>query len=327
MRAFGYVLVFLISITFISCSPDGNGGRTIVISVASDYSDTHLASPLFNTVNDQAAFIQQVYAMDEKAEVHMFRIENMRYIKSDNPVFGNPMESIYVHYMKSENEIGRSMTMKIPLLSSEESYWDMNDVLFLLGNIRTEDEDILIFHYSGHGDKDGTLYAGEDLMPIKRSEIEYLMSDEYRKGIKLMILDSCYSGTFIQDSSLTDGTLFSEDEPSELLLSSPFISLWNALSESGRKSTSSYVLCSSHKAQVSYEGYSFGEKDQRYFGLFSYYLLKAMGYDFSSYRGKRRNTITLYGLYNDIWKDMDEDIIATETPRVTLSEFDAVIFR
>ena len=322
------LLILAISI-LISCTQESTRGRTIVISVASDYSSFPAASNLYNTLNDQAAFLMQVMAMDENAEIHMFRTEGLRSYYSTAPVFESSLESIYSSFLADSGNVIRKKVDRIPFLpelgNTSEIDWTIYDVARLLASIETRKEDLLIFHYSGHGDVDGSLVHGEhdgELMKVKPAEIMHYLSDEYRQGIKLLILDSCYSGTFVGETEISSGITIDEDE---YKLTSPLTSFLSSFSQEG-SSSSFYALTASSASQLSYDSYNFGKEEEKHFGVFSYHLLSALGFDFKSMRGRRAKRITLYGLYKDIFDSFNKEMLVKETPRVTLNKEDIVLF-
>lgn len=318
-----------LSIALISCTNDIAGGRTIVISVASDYSECSAAGILPNTLNDQAAFIETIRSLSDKAEIHMFRCENMRSYYSTNPVFANELKDATVYFMKEDGTLGRRYTKKLEFKPYEgttaEKDWSMWDVSEFLASIKTTKNDLLIFHYSGHGDIDGNLAAGmhsDKLVLVNKDEIFYFLSDDYRSGIKLAILDSCYSGSFVQNNSLHSGYVFHD---SRLAGTSMFESFKKSFKR-GEKIAQTYIFAAARSNQSSYDNYNFGAEEQRYFGFFSYHFLKAMGFDFSSFSITRRKPISIYGIYQELMRNMEKDMLVKATPEITLSKKDVILF-
>ena len=329
-------LLFIIAFVFliVSCSPEIEIGRTILISVASDYSNMPAIGNLMNTLNDQAAIIEEFRTLDENIEIHMFRTESARSYYSTNPVFGNELESTKCYFLKEDGSVNQKTTMRIPFYPGEgetiEKEWTIYDVIALLANLDAKDEDLIIFHYSGHGDNDGSLVVGKigDMFAsIKVNEISYFMSDEYQKGTKLLLLDSCYSGSHVMDTNLESSNYFRKSDDGEIYqLSSPFVSFFRSFSNNGKTPGRSFVLAASRMSQMSYDAYYFGDDIQRYFGFFTYHLLTALGYDWQSFAGRRKGRITLHNLYKDIWREMESEMLIKATPTVTLSAEDVVLF-
>ena len=328
------LLLALFALLIVSCSPSVELGRTILISVASDYSNTPEANNLLNTLNDQAAIIEEFRALDENIEIHMFRTESLRSYYSTNPIFGNELKSSKCYFLNEDGTSYQKTTMRIPFYPGEgdtiEKEWTIYDAISILANLDAKDEDLIIFHYSGHGDKDGSLVAGNAkavLATAKTSEISYLMSDEYQKGTKLPLLDSCYSGSHVIDTNLESANAFkNSDNGDEYYLSSPIISFTRSFYNHGKNPGRSFVLAASGSTQMSYDSYFFGDENQRYFGFFTYHLLSALGYDWQSYTGKRKGRITLHSLYKDIWMRMESEMLIKATPEVTLSAEDVILF-
>ncbi len=89
------------------------------------------------------------------------------------------------------------------LISDYPSITNIEDAIAQLATI-TKDEDLILFTYSGHGGADGTIA----LAPINSGDTAYtyltttlLTRLSAVKGKKLIILDSCYSGFPIPESS------------------------------------------------------------------------------------------------------------------------------
>lgn len=319
----------LLAILFSSCSNSIEPGRTIVISVASDYSDTPTASLLPNTLNDQAAFIECVRTLAHNVEFHIFRTESMRSFYSQNPIFSNTLQEETIYYLRDDNTLGRRKTNKFAFHSSNEGTvqkaWTIWDVSKLLAELETKENDFIILHYSGHGDINGNLAVGktgDTIAKASANEILYFMSDDYLKGTKLIVLDSCYSGSFVTNSSLEDGMVFNDNR---LECYSILESFRNSFKGSGSME-SCYVLAASRDNQTSYDSYSFGNEAQRHFGFFSYHFLKALGYDYDSFKCIRKGSVTLYGLYNEVIKSMENSMRIKATPDVTKYKRDIILF-
>lgn len=138
------------------------------------------------------------------------------------------------------------------------------------------ENDTLIFYYSGHGDQDGSLiFTWENRM----SPDELLSTVKPLDCRKLLILDCCYSGHYVEESSTPDN----------------FIDAYKSIF-SGNKSTDNnlWVMAA---ALANQEAWDSGEH-----GYFTEAILEFTGYDLENETAStsKRETISFLSLSNSI---------------------------
>lgn len=134
------------------------------------------------------------------------------------------------------------------------------------------EDDLTILTYSGHGeDKSGDLMLAKTTpsSPISMSASELLILMNDIPGRKLVILDSCYSGMFVEKSPSSTNTLLDNSI-------STFFETYH--SSSTYEKPDLFVLTASAHAD-SYE-MEFGTgSDTHHHGVFTYTLLEALGWN------------------------------------------------
>lgn len=204
--------------------------------------------------------------------------------------------------------------------------WDTDTVLGMIASIEAADDDLFVFHYSGHGTSSGSIVV-DDSSYLGLDELVSVISEV--GGKKLVLLDSCYSGAAVSDTALSDGETFSG---SKLVSSSVLVSAGRSfqLLFSGGDGTDlkdTWVFAASTDGQYSFDSWDTGEDGQEDHGAFTYQVLKALGYDFTEgIPGRSGETITLYGIYSTVMDNMPSDLRTVSTPQVTLSPIDLVLF-
>ncbi len=142
--------------------------------------------------------------------------------------------------------------------------------LTALANITTED-DLTILTYSGHGEENsGKLVLGQASLVANTlmSPTELLSLVTAIKGKKLVILDSCFSGMFVEKSPSSTNTVISNSIQK-------FFETYH--SSDPYEKPDLYVLSASAHAD-SYENPLIEETNHDH-GFFSQALLKALGWD------------------------------------------------
>ncbi len=196
-----------------------------------------------------------------------------------------------------------------------------------------EDEDIIIFYYAGHGkDETGDLVYTYDYGDAENYEVisvrtlfDSLMAE--MKGRKLIMLDSCYSGNFIEDGDLAE--LKSYDEEGTLINTGIGAAVSLAYRSLGGKNSAKpdcYVISAASKDQAAYEAKEFGH------GYFTYAILEYLGYDTQNsepcYTSKfDSSVITVSDLYQGIVENHPAaGMIKYDTPCITPSRYDMAVF-
>ena len=285
----------LLALLLTACQAEDSLGSVSFVSVARDYSGYSASNQLSTPPNDQEAFSDEFFYLS----------------------------------FSSGNDYSETLFLEkdgVWTVNGSEESWDTSSVLSRLWEPGLDDDDLLIFHYSGHGLEDGSLVVDDD---------SYLSLDELLQAIgtaggkKLVILDSCFAGADISGSSaLSNGESFSG---TKLTGTSVFISATSSFSLlfTGKPDSLDdiWVLAAVTDSQYSYDSWDTGEAGQDSYGAFSYQVLKALGYDFEEgLPGRSSSRITLYSLYRSLMSEISEDLKSVATPQVTLSPVDLVLF-
>ena len=292
-----------------SCSNALDSSRTIVIAVALDYEEDAfqdkennlVVNTLSNPPNDLEAFTSQVdiLASGREVERHIF--------------------------------LSQGGTRRV---NGKREEWDKEAILSTISSLEAEENDLVLFFYSGHG-MDGT---GELVVSAKEGKMDKISPDELLTalsgigGKKCVFLDSCYSGAFVENAGmLADGEVFGED--GSLMKEGFLFSLGPAISlsiTSGRLGTDDiWLMSATTDGQLSYDSGTEGLPNQEKYGAFSYFLISSLGYDMendSPRISQERNEVTFLGLYRDIKRRMTESMWTEQTPQITLTPLDLVLF-
>ena len=293
-------LLLIITLLLPSCEMEKKEGKVVFISAAIDYGAPDGINALDNPPEDQRVLSAQLEALA---------------IASGE---------IYEEYLFLEKNGQRSVNGK-------EYGWNHDDILAAISSLDTVRDDLIIFHYSGHGDEDGSLVTDMDTA-FRLSPERILDALEGTDGMKCLFLDSCYSGNFIEEQGwMHDGELFDDKNlVSESFINSLLPSLMMTLNAAKREESSIWVLSAATAKQSSFDSWDAGHPGQENFGAFTYYLASALGYDAENDTPTvpgRGGEITFYGLYQEIRKNMSSDLWKRATPQVTLTPFDLILFR
>ena len=297
MRKIVFILCMVLLLT--SCESSTEQGKVIFVSAALDYMNSNVGY-LKNPPSDQKALASELQTLAEASG------------------------EIYEEYLFLEENGVRTM-------NGYERKWNQDDIISTLLNLDTVSGDLIIFHYSGHGDSSGALVPDIDTSSRLKPE-DLLDTLKLIDGKKCLFIDSCYSGSFIEDSSkLENGEKFDEDGN---LIADGFASSLIAAIENAFKgeaeNTEIWALTAATDKQLSFDSWDTGMPMQENFGAFSYYLAIALGYDMendSTTIPGVSTEITFYGLYQEIKGLMATDLWREATPQVTLSHYDPVLFR
>lgn len=332
------IIIFLLLslLLFPSCSPDKTiSEREIyLISVADD---AYGVSRLKTVITDQAALISQISTL---GNVHIYCFtaqEGKRYSSlptDDNPdkaptfkpydsrdpgkgnVLESPADSAFVEFRY------------IPGDGEKESAWSMNDVLETVENIKAEENDLIIFTYSGHGeDNSGTLITNlKSTNSYDRTTKEELIEAfSSISGKKIFFLDSCFSGNFVTSSLETMDT-FSSDETEYTGKDYTDALKKSSLEKKEESYPDLWVMASAGKGQKAKDSYGSSSTLQSHYGAFTYYLLKALGYDMEKNTSSTKSTsLTFYSIYSYITENFPSTVIYTQTPRSSLKRLDIKI--
>ena len=283
----------------ISCASPLPDGKTVFISVAIGYGTEGSANYLANPPSDQKALSAQIRALSE----------------------GSGEE--YEEYLFLEEDGIRS-------ISGQEAEWDHGDVLGTIRKLDTSPSDLIIFHYSGHGDESGSLVTDRDTS-YRLPPDTLLDALGSVPGFRCLFLDSCYSGTFIRGDKLADGEVFTEGNlASESFVNSLLPSFILSFFAGRMGNRGIWVLSAATSGQASFDSWDEGLPGQDGYGAFTYYLASALGYDMEMERAvlpPPGSSVTFYGLYRQIKDMMTASLWREATPQVTLSPLDLLLFR
>ncbi len=293
------LIICIIAALLASCEAEKTQGKVVFISVAIDYGAPEGVNALDNPPEDQRALSSQIKALAAASG------------------------EIYEEYLFLEKNGRRT-------LNGDEMKWNHDDILRVLSDLDTLQSDLVLFHYSGHGDETGALVT--DKVTSSRLSPERLMTAfSGIDGRKCLFLDSCFSGHFITDTGymengekFEDGNLVSDNLIHAIIPS--FIGMFEK-HITGNDST--WVLAAASKEQNSFDSWDTGLPDQDKYGAFSYYLAVALGYDMENGKASvpaEGTRITFYSLWEDIRNMMADDLRKEATPQATLSITDPVLF-
>lgn len=336
MKKLLFTLLLITSLFLFSCEGPKTSKRNVYfVSVSLDYIGILSEKNVLSATNhDQYGLVRELLALDSSIDAKLFlNYNNNRYTLSTS---GGP------------NQVTENTKTALDVLPYRIYNWSSIDILNTLDEIASvaNEEDLFIFQYSGHGNtKTGELVLdaevnGNDINIIDMiTPNELIAKCEAMDCISLLILDSCYSGNFVKYNTTGSGNIYEEITSGSSGEKLKEVSIFEAISESfkiltneeEKKTPNIYVFAAASKNQTSWDSDSSvwptDTDDKDKFGGFTFYLLKAMGYD--PYNDEPHNTgstITLYSLFESVWKEMRKYHKSMATPNITLSPLDVVLF-
>ena len=214
--------------------------------------EENLLNPLAGTLPDQKGIREELKVLTEKDGSTFHEIA----LIEDNKTITFETNMSFTLPSSDEKEMKKNIVSAITYMSE-----------------KVKENDIFIFYYAGHGNKNGALlfYVTKNKNTNEGTRsISSTIKEEWQfppnqlislisnniKGNKLLILDSCYSGNFI------------EDEVKE----SSFASAYRDIMKSYEKrSKNLWIMAAAQKYQKSWE--------ENKHGLFTAALLNSLGYD------------------------------------------------
>ncbi|MBO8436084.1 MAG: caspase family protein [Spirochaetes bacterium] len=293
------ILLMAIAVLLTSCEVPRGESKVIFISAALDYGAPESVNALDNPPEDQRVLSEQIEALAEASG------------------------DVYEEYLFLEKNGTRT-------LNGVEMNWNHDDIIRVLYAIDTISSDLIIFHYSGHGDDDGNLVTDIDT-EYRLSPALLLETMENIDGKKCIFLDSCFSGKFVEEIGyMHEGEVYKNGMlSSENLINALGPSLAISISGGNSRENGIWVLSAASESQSSFDKWESGEVRQEDFGAFSYYLATALGYDMEEDRPSlppEGSRITFYSLFQEIKEEMDKELWMRATPQKTLSEYDIELF-
>ena len=332
MRIF-ILLIFILSL--FSCSNEVIPGEREIyfVSIADDfYNYNGNGRKLENVVTDQAALIMQLQTFGD-IHIKCYVSQDGKRYTSSSPIF-LPVNKNNEELEENDSPDFKGFRYK-PKEGEEESGWTIYDCMEYLGTLDIGEKDLLILSYSGHGEKgNGSLMTNASSTSpqwdsLSPEDLIYRLTSI--GGKKLVILDSCYSGVYIPQSQISSTDVFSSGEKEDRWIGKSYPNAIKDafLSKEGNRYPYKdiWIMASTGKSQEASD--SLDAEDgpyQLFYGAFTYYLLKALGYDTDRNMGvKRENSLSVYSVYSYIRKHFPEYETQIQTPRVSNGGLDLIL--
>ena len=260
------LLLFIPSLLLASCElfwDEPRQGDVYYIVVGLDYKNDAARKDLQGTLNDAKELFQTFTLLSEATE-----------------------RTSYGYLMMQEGESlsgTGTFTINGVNISNYPSVANITKVLQNLAHV-TKEEDLIIFTYSGHGyvttgDLALATTTGNTTTSDALPPAELLALMNAIPGKKLLLIDSCYSGNFVKESTSSTSTV--HDAAID-----DYFAKYFAENEYVRPNL--FAISASADTD-SYEG-SFDDIDHTH-GIFTYTLLAALGWD--HLHGTELSTVTL----------------------------------
>ena len=318
------ILILTLLLLFPSCSPESASNSEIyLISVADDFTGCSNKRNILKAVNnDQAAIVMQMMTFRESGGVHVYAFaaqDGNRYF-STHPSY-TPVDSNGNEVEASSSSFNRFL---FNAKSAEKTGWTMTDVLERVGSLNPNENDTVIFTYSGHGGENGALLTNPDGGNYESTNVADI-KEKFSSipGRKVFILDSCYSGQFISQNILDSTETFSGAEENYTGKDTLGTIKNSTLVEKSDNWPSFWIMTAAGKGQKASDSLNTGEPFQIYYGAFTYYFLSAIGYDMDNNTSKKRSEeLTFYSIYSYIRSAFPSSEISIQTPRSSLKRLD-----
>lgn len=332
------LVLSIIVILFPSCTPDTTlTERDIyLISVSDDFYNENKYGTLKTTISDQAALINQIGTL---GNVHVYAFvshHGKRYISTPDkaPLF-KPADSA-CNILESPMDDAFDHFEYIPSSTETTNNWTMDDVLTTVGSLPTGEDDIIIFTYSGHGEENTgaliTYYRGAyrdaqgklHLLHDTTNREAVIEAFSSISGKKIFFLDSCFSGNFISQGTLNTLDTFTTDE--DQYEGEDYISAikCSTLTRKTDTTPSLWIMAAAGRKQKANDSTDDADSAiQEHFGAFTYYLLKALGYNMEKNESEKKSSpLTFYSIYSYIMASFPSSEIKSQTPRTSLKRLD-----
>lgn len=326
------LILSLVLLIFPSCTPDTTllERDIYIISVADDFQNSSF-NPLKTAVSDQASLISQFQTFDR---VHIYSFisqHGKRYISI--PTETNPEKTPSFRAAdKNCNLLSSPSDEKfdhfeyIPSAAETTVDWTMDTVLEEVRKLHTGEDDIIIFTYSGHGDeKSGALITNASGTTYRTTNREMIIEAfTSLSGNKIFFLDSCYSGNFIAETTLNTTDTFTSDE--DRYEGEDYIRgiLKSSIIRTDDTQPSLWIMASAGREQKASDSNDSGDSPfQSHYGAFTYYLLKALGFNMDRNESERKSSsLTFYSIYDYIMSSFPSSELTIQTPRTSLKRLD-----
>ncbi len=334
--------IFLIATSCEFFYPDTNDNKTVhIITMGFAYPMLKEENVLANTLRDQHGITGQLVALAESCGYgyEVLEFNDGQYGNGwtypakgleKNIVWGKtryrhytgdtPAEAAYTTIAKTG---GRTIAEMVATI--------INDT------IEVCKDDILIFHYSGHGNEHGLLIPDQD-----GSGYEVLSPGMLLAALdsldcrQMLILDCCYSGIFLEDGDLESTLAYRPSgETDRQTMGNPFNTIGEAFANGFGKSggaspPSRFIISAASDRQESWDDDRLAAHEYApYYGAFTIWVLDYLGYDFENLSGTYRmddGILTAAELYNHAYSHLRDATRITATPNITASRYDLVLF-
>ena len=270
---------FMISLLFVSCSPDisnHTGQKVVTLVVGLDYSKRY-------NYADNLKF---------RDGIKEYNVGQLNACLNDSKEFGAALDSIYS---------SKNIEHEIIFMLSEGDHPDYSNIYYpsadnikdVIDNLELDKDDLFIFYFAGHGYTSGSkmyLLTGDTstsnnlCTSVTSSYLLQRLNDLSCRSI--IILDSCFSGAVDPGNSPSSETLV-------FSIQNMFEEKFNSFSE-----IKCSLLCSSKWNEESFENYYVktedGESEEH--GQFTGRLLKSIGWIHSS----QKITVVNEGTDNEV---------------------------
>lgn len=344
------LLISLLLVLFPSCSPDASSTeRNIYLISVADDADAcctgKTSKQLETVISDQASLISQI-SLFGNVHIYCFTSQNgERYESLDKLPTFKPYDTDK-NELDSPSDSSFAKFRYVPGKNESESEWTMKNVIDAIGEIESDENDLIIFTYSGHGEedtgalitnvrfaeKDGTWEEGKTKGgTYKEPELKYLATGVDKilsalssiPGKKIMFIDSCYSGNFVVNSTLSSKDTFSGGEAK--FTGEDFVEglKKNTFTSEESLYSSFWIMTSASRNQTAADSLNEGLPFQSYYGAFTYYLLEALGFNMEENSPQNvSSSISFYSIYSYVRANFPSDNLVIQTPRASLKRLD-----
>ncbi len=269
-------------------------GRIILIGVALDYLDEDGLSDtdngLENPPNDLRELAYVLSSLSIRSGKEFLYIPFLQQNSIDIPISNYPNKA-NINLVLDQLKNKENISAKVYDGKFDDSY-SLNSQYNSFGNLKNvspiNQNDIVIFYFSGHGeDINGDLRLPKEYDEQVRESYSLELLNEKLTLLDskvLVILDSCFSGNMIDESNITMNkatTNYSQR------LSTLYNNFFNY--EKQNKNNNLIVITSTLSDKLSYPTSELQTQHKN--SLFTYYFLKALGYDFGNEIGNITNNI------------------------------------
>lgn len=326
MRKIFLLLLALVLVSSCSFAPleETRGRKYHIISIAASYekADGEI-NPLKATVPDQRKLREQLELIFSSLGYEYDVFEYNDEMSKDH-IFS------YRYYRSSDKEENIQPQPFNPGKKTEEAS-DLFEII--KDKVKADKDDVIIFYYAGHGTENGDLafYYDNSSEPNYSKMTVRMLLDDFLSSYdctKLVILDSCYSGAFVENSSLESIFTYTERDGEWITDSFPDIgsliagSFTSTFKSTVKDEKRTYILSGSSEKQSSYESTK-GDVH----GFLTIAVLEALGYNrkTESIGFPSWESLSCAELYRMTLDNMGSDILS-QSPLFSSSRIDTMLF-